>query len=306
MRKRLRKIKNIFIKKRNDIYSIIKKGKFEKNIAIISCDKYCEKIREDIELKYYLLRSNIYVDILSWKSDVDFNKYDALIIRSVWDFQEDVDSFLNWLSNIKIPVFNDLDLIKNNIDKENQYKLMDKYNIKHVETVFLKKKFNISDVWKNNFDKYDKLVLKPCISESGKNTYLINKKNINDVNLSNNDSKMMIQPFMDGIKDGEYSVIYFNHKFSHCILRHSGVLETENTIYEVTIDKKLLDICNKIDGIEEYKNYLFLRLDFIKQDDEYLLLEVELIDPMLFINKCNNKKNIYKNFANEIKKNIFK
>ena len=305
MYKRLRKIKFKLIILRNKVYSYIKKNKFKKVFAIISCDKYCNKIKEDVELQYYLYKNNIKADIVSWNSNIDFNKYNALIIRSIWDFQDNLDKFISWLDSIKIPIFNNANIIKNNIDKENQYNLMDKYKIKHVKTVFCDKDdINIKDIWEKNFNDYEKLVIKPSISESGKSTYLIDKNNIDSVKLDNINGKVMIQPFHDSIKNGEYSIIYFNHNLSHTVLRHSGVLDNSTKISKIDCDKDLIEICNKIESIEEFKNYLFLRLDFIKDNENYLLLEIELIDPMLFINNCENKKQIYSKFVKEIKEKL--
>ncbi len=300
MYKRLRKAKLKLKLIRNKLSSI---KKCDKHIAIVSCFKYANKINEDIELQYYLYKNNISSDIVSWNS-IDLNKYDALIIRSIWDFQENLDEFKKWLDKVNIPIFNDKDLIINNIDKESQYKLMDKYNIKHIETVFTDNKANIEKIWNDNFKDYDKLVVKPSISESGKNTYILNKDNINNIDLSNFKSKIMIEPFIPSIKDGEYSLIYFNHKLSHTVLRHPGILDSNTEVKEIEPIQELIDIGSKIESIDEYKNYLYLRLDFVKYNNEYLLLETELIDPMLFISKCENKKEIYMNFAKNIKSRL--
>ena len=300
MYKRLRKVK-LKLKLIRNKFSSIKKC--DKHIAIVSCFKYTNKINEDIELQYYLYKNNISSDIVSWKS-IDLNKYDALIIRSIWDFQENLDEFKKWLDKVNIPIFNDKDLIINNIDKESQYKLMDKYNIKHIETVFTDNKANIEKIWNENFKDYDKLVVKPSISESGKNTYIVDKDNINNIDLSNFKSNIMIEPFIPSIKYGEYSLIYFNHKLSHTVLRHPGVLDSNTEVKEIGPIQELIDIGSKIESIDEYKNYLYLRLDFVKYNNEYLLLETELIDPMLFISKCKNKKEIYMNFAKDIKSKL--
>src|SRR6056297_4049332 len=61
------------------------------------------------------------VDMVSWRDrQVDWNTFEAVIIRSPWDYQQDVQLFMQVLEEIdqsSARLENPLDLVKWNIDK---------------------------------------------------------------------------------------------------------------------------------------------------------------------------------------------
>lgn len=316
MRRTLRKIKFFLIKTFINIYALVFSKKFKKSVAIISCDLWKNKILEDIKLKYYLNKNNIKAEIVSWEKEFEYSKYDAIVIRSVWGF--DYDKFQDWLSKInkKVKVINSYELITGNFSKQEQFNLLDKYSIEHIETNYLKSnkqlKQNVKKIWKEFYSKYDKIVIKPAISESGNNTFILsneenNKKCIKLDELNNkyrdNDITLMLQPFIEEIKDGEISVISFNKKISHAVVRHPGVFDNCYKVSELDLEllpKDIKSSVNKIINLDEYKDYTYMRIDFVKSKDKYLVLEVELIDPILFINNLKNKKEVYFDFVKQI------
>ena len=56
-----------------------------KKIAIVSCNKWQNKIEEDKLLQNTLIQRGYKVDIISWEDpDINYDIYAALILRSVW------------------------------------------------------------------------------------------------------------------------------------------------------------------------------------------------------------------------------
>ena len=113
-----------------------------RNIGIVSNDKYINKIQEDLALKKALEEEGCIVEIISWENDqVDYSKYDCLILRSVWGYHNKYREFKKWLEMLKankIKIFNDVETIENNIRKDVQFSILDKYGIPHVSTDFQK------------------------------------------------------------------------------------------------------------------------------------------------------------------------
>ena len=53
------------------------------------------KLKDDVYLKCMFSRSKVKTDIVSWQDkNVDFNQYDALIIRSIWGFHHHLEEFV--------------------------------------------------------------------------------------------------------------------------------------------------------------------------------------------------------------------
>src|SRR5262249_37739116 len=61
------------------------------------------------------------VEAISWRTPLyDWSTYDAVVVRSTWDYIEDPDAFLAVLTEIErvgTPLFNALDLVRWNIRK---------------------------------------------------------------------------------------------------------------------------------------------------------------------------------------------
>ena len=66
------------------------------------------------------------VQTISWRRPCDWNNFDMVVLRTTWDYQNDLESFLKVLEQIDASnamLQNDLDLIKWNIRKTYLYDL---------------------------------------------------------------------------------------------------------------------------------------------------------------------------------------
>ncbi|MEG0794678.1 MAG: hypothetical protein RSG95_02650, partial [Bacilli bacterium] len=138
IKKIIRNIKFMLLKLNNMIVVLTHKKNFNKSVAIVSCNKWVLKVKEDWLLKNALNKLNVNVDIISWEDEsLDYKKYDALIIRSIWGYQDNSIKFNNWLDSLlknNIKVFNDVSIVKPNLNKYEQFKLLKKYNIPCINT----------------------------------------------------------------------------------------------------------------------------------------------------------------------------
>ncbi|MEG1150192.1 MAG: hypothetical protein RSE17_02760 [Bacilli bacterium] len=334
IKKIIRNIKFMLLKLNNMIVVLTHKQNFNKSVAIVSCNKWVLKVKEDWLLKNALNKLNVNVDIISWEDEsLDYKKYDALIIRSIWGYQDNSIKFNNWLDSLlknNIKVFNDVSIVKNNLNKYEQFKLLKKYNIPCINTEFIFKKDikdslsnTINSLLETNFNKKDLIVIKPVISGSGNNTYIIDsKKNHNNSimlsevdSLFNNDiltNGLMIQKFMPEIINGEYSLIYIDSSLSHVMLRFPAIFSSVYHVDEIvlkSLDSEVLSLGNSIKEIKEYKNSLYMRVDILKTNEGTKIMEVELLDPDLLYNYIKDSKMRQKAmnlFANSIVKRLNK
>ena len=71
------------------------------------------------------------------------------------------------------------------------------------------------------------------------------------------------------------------------------------------MDKKIIDNVKKVISIDEYKEAVFMRVDFVKDDNDYKVMEVELVDPNLFIETISDlavKDAVYTELVFSVKK----
>lgn len=258
-------------------------------IGIVSNDKFINKIDEDLSLKRQLISDGMEAEIISWEDkNVDYKKFDAIIIRSVWGYYDKYESFIMWLDKIersKINIFNDITIVKNNIRKDLQFNLLDKYNIPHIKTIFQKGHIDISNY---NGD----WIIKPIISESGNNTYKIKNVDVNTFSEIINQpyNGVMIQPYIDKIIDGEYAIIFIGGINTHNMIRYPGIFTAKQKPCEIAqVPPKVMKLANDVKNIPEYKDALYMRVDIVNKNKP-MIMEVELIDPDLLTRYIDNKK----------------
>ena len=320
MKRKIRLLLFLIARNTNRLFVKCNKKRFNKKVAIVSCDKWVGKVKEDELLKFELNKLLVDVDIISWQDNtVDYSKYDAIIIRSLWGYQDYIEEFVDYLDKLKkekVKVFNSVEILKDNLNKYEQFKILDKYDIPHIETFFLKKDEldKVKDINKEHKD----LVVKPIISGSGNNTFIISdtieKNNIKVAEVTDRFSNvlnevnnyLMVQPFVKEIDDGEISVVLIDNKVSHIVVRNTSVFNNKGSISVVgldAMDDKMKSIVDRCSNINEYKSALYMRVDLVKIDDNYKVMELELVEPQLFLGFRKTKKQLV-DFAKAIKEKI--
>lgn len=235
---------------------------------------------------------------ISWRNkEVDWNQFEAVIIRSPWDYQQDPGAFLKALQNIEqssAHLENGLELVKWNIDKTYLQDL-ERKGIEIVPSLW-RKTFKENEVT-TFFETLDtsEIIIKPTISANADDTFWINRSEVKKYSqkLSNtfNNRPFLIQPFMESIvNEGEFSLFFFGKTYSHSILKipkaddfrvqeeHGGQLkpiEPEPELREAA--QKLL---HKIEPAP-----LYSRMDYVRTAaGSFALMELELIEPSLYFN----------------------
>lgn len=271
-----------------------------KKVAIVSCDKWMNKINEDLLLKQELIENNVSAEIISWEDkSIDYSKFDCLILRSAWGYQNKYLEFKEWLQMIKsknILLLNNPDIIIENIQKNKQFNILRKNNIPLIDTNFVYTKEDLLE----KINSYPLTVVKPIISGSGQNTYLIRKENLtnlknilNELNniLTQSDNGIMIQPYINGIENGEYACIFIDGINTHNMLRYPGIFsEKKKPIYLSNIPYCVKKVANDVSKLEKFLGYLYMRVDIVLQDGKPKIMEVELAEPDLLFKYIENDR----------------
>ncbi|GHE97116.1 ATP-grasp domain-containing protein [Thalassotalea profundi] len=275
-------------------------------ILTMDCLDGFETYDQLIELPLADLGWNI--EMVSWrKSNVEWSKYNAVIIRSPWDYQEDSTAFLKVLEAIESSsahLENSLDIVTWNIDKQYLQDLQ-KQNILIVPTAWYERliqhKLSADDIL-SYFEIFnqDQIVIKPRISANADNTFCLNRTNINEsIDAINNAFKTrdyMVQPFVECVlSEGEFSLFYFNGHYSHTILKTPKANdfrvqeEHGGQIMSVTPENALIERAdNTIKAIASlHQMPLYARVDFVRYKNGFALMEAELIEPSLYFNMDN-------------------
>lgn len=251
----------------------------------------------DYLLEEPLARAGWECETISWRAqNVDWNDYQVVMIRSPWDYQLYPQEFLTTLQKIdssKALLENPLQIVRWNINK------------KYLQDLENKNTDIVPTLWSQNLSveqlelffsrlNTDEIVIKPTVGAGSIDTFRINKNNIEqsveEVIKAFREKEFMVQPFMTSvIKEGEYSVFYFDGEFSHAILKSPKQNdfrvqeEYGGQLSKVEPEKLLTDAAEKVlNAIDQ--SLLYTRLDFIRNGNHFALIEAELIEPSLYFN----------------------
>ena len=232
------------------------------------------------------------VTTLSWRqTSVDWDDFEAVIIRTPWDYQKYPDEFLQVLGEIDrsaARLENPLDIVRWNLDKR-YLREMEQRGARIVPTIWDAAYYEAEfESWTNAFGGGE-LIVKPTVSATAEHTYRLSSYDASIENVFA-DRPFMVQPFMPNIvAEGEYSLFYFNGEYSHAINKSPKTAdfrvqeEHGGVITEVEPAKDLLAAAGKTLAMIG-RNLLYVRIDFVRDEaDNFALMELELIEPALYL-----------------------
>jgi len=118
---------------------------------------------------------------------------------------------------------------------------------------------------------------------------------------------LIIQPFVEEVlSNGELSFIFFMNEYSHSIIKKHKIDESQDCTTTITSFEPLLWMIEETKRILNKTNQLclFSRVDVVLKGNELLLMEIEMIEPYLYFERCKDseKKLGKKNFTIDSKK----
>lgn len=236
------------------------------------------------------------IENIAWKSNVDWNQFDIVVMRSTWDYQNDIPRFLDTLEAIEsssAALFNSLETVKWNIDKGYLLELHNQ-GVPIVPTV----KFDhLTEGQIHNALKdlsKDEIIVKPMVGANADDTYRVSRaaaqEKIPEILNVFQAKSGFLQPFMKSVvEEGEYSVIYINGQISHVILKTVGKgdfrVQEEHGGGVVPVadpDEQLFTTARQVMEHVPFET-MYARVDLVRtSDSNFALMELELIEPALY------------------------
>ncbi len=276
-----------------------------KKIAILTCAEMPEMLPYDQEVQKILIKRGFITDVLIWDevlklSRTHLKQYDLVLIRTIWDYYKKTDEFNDFLVRLEdenINVLNPVDIIRWNMDKKYLMQLESEgYDI--IPTIF---NFAGEDSFSLALDKgWEKAVLKPMISAGSYDTFVLDMcqkaKFDGLIEQYFQNRPYMLQEFVSEIALGEISTITFTEpgKGSDVVLSYSikkvpkeGDYRVQNDfggVYSLhEVDAKIKQLSHKI-TTRFNDRLLYQRLDGIWRNGKFLIMELELVEPDLYLN----------------------
>ena len=172
-----------------------------------------------------LLDHGFRVDTIPWDDPhTDWDRYDLVIVRSTWNYQQRVEEFVETLARIEARaprLENPLPLLRWNLDKK-YLRDLEARGVPTIPTLWLDRlePGALPDL----LDELDAaaMVLKPRVGAGAHGAWRLDRDNLHAhapvIETRYRDAPLMLQPFVDSvIQEGECSLIYFGGEFSHAL-----------------------------------------------------------------------------------------
>jgi glutathione synthase/RimK-type ligase-like ATP-grasp enzyme len=251
---------------------------------------------ENTQLYDLLRKKGLNISHQIWDDPaVDWSQFDLLILKSPWDYFDKIVAFYAWLDKLEeleVRVLNPIKTVRWNADKRYLLDLQEQ-GVKVVPTIWLERgsAFDAAQV----FEKLqsDKVIVKPAVSGGAKNTLALTlaqaEAETSHISKLLQQESFLAQPFVEEIKTkGEWSFLFFNGEYSHSVLKTAkpGDFRVQHffggTVQTPEPPAALLEAAHNI--VDNHaQGCLYARVDGVEQNGELALMELELIEPFLFM-----------------------
>jgi glutathione synthase/RimK-type ligase-like ATP-grasp enzyme len=223
-----------------------------------------------------------------------WREYDAVVLRSTWDYHRRLPEFLGWLDRLemeRVPVHNGVATVRWNMRKT-YLRDLEAAGTPVAGTVWapMGSATALRDIAAAT--GWDTMVVKPVVSASAYQTWLVERAGeaADEERFARllRERDLMVQPFLPAIAtEGELSLVFIAGGFSHAVRKrpkpgdfrvqeeHGGTAERE----EISPDL-VRQAAQALAAAPEPP--LYARVDGVVLDGTLMVMELELVEPMLY------------------------
>ncbi len=270
-------------------------------IAFVTCTPFGpirpDGLTADDALVVAALESEgIPVHVVRWDdADADWLGFALIVIRSPWDYFRRLPEFLGWLDRLEAlgaPVQNPIPVLRDNLDKAYLVRLLEQ-GVAVTPTVRIPRGLAPSLTALLAQRGWEEAVVKPAVSGAAFETWRVSRSSVERAQARFADlvceRDMLVQPYLADIAEGgEWSLVFFGGEFSHALRKFpaSGDFRVQQyhggSLSEATAPRDLIDTATALLA-HVPGPLLYARVDGVMTGEGFLLMELELIEPELFV-----------------------
>jgi glutathione synthase/RimK-type ligase-like ATP-grasp enzyme len=251
---------------------------------------------EDALLTRYLRRAGHRVTAEIWtNAAVDWASYELVLLKSSWDYFDRISEFYQWLDrleNLGVRMLNPIKTVRWNADKKYLRDLAEA-GVSIVPTQWLARGTTFEPAALFDNLGTEQLIVKPAVSGGAKNTFSFTRAEAqaqaNHLTSLLAEEDFLAQPFLPQIQtQGEWSLIYLGGQYSHCVLKtpKSGDFRVQHYLGGgIEPQEAPAHLRPAADALvaQFAADCLYARVDGVEVNGELLLMELELIEPFLYL-----------------------
>lgn len=242
-----------------------------------------------------LERTGVTVDVLEWDDpEVDWSRYDRVVLRSAWDYPQRLPEFLSWLEEVDAvsDLVNPPATVRWSLDKLYLAEL-DEAGVPITPTVF------VPPGSETTFPAGD-FVVKPAVGAGSRDAASYKAEQhetavAHVARLHASGQVVLVQPFLKSVAtEGEWPLVFVDGGFSHAASKRVALPQAGSvddlfaeetnaghvaTAAQIDVAQAAIDLVSARLGTPTYA-----RVDLVRDDEgQFCVLEVELAEPSLFL-----------------------
>jgi glutathione synthase/RimK-type ligase-like ATP-grasp enzyme len=275
-------------------------------LAIATCSTQPALYAEEQELVALFRARGVDAHPAIWDDPgVDWTSFDAVVIRSTWDYFERLDAFVTWLARLErdgVSVWNPPALIRWNADKR-YLRDLERGGIRIVPTVFVERgaRRELAEILSAR--RWEEAIVKPSVSAGAFRTrrFRVTEAAAHEAELEAilESCAALVQPYFSEIEtEGEWSFLFFGSELALTVLKvpAPGDFRVQTffggSFRRMDPSPRLADQARAVMAALPQQP-AYARIDGVRRRDDLHLLEVELIEPYLYLTAAEDAPRKY-------------
>lgn len=264
-------------------------------VALVTYEKLPTLIEDDQLLVKALAEIGIEGRAAIWSDEnIAWDSFDALVIRSPWDYFVRPVEFRRWLDAriaSGVTLMNPGEVLRWNFDKAYLGELGAK-GVELVPTIVVPKGARPDVAALARARGWDDVVVKPTISGGAYLTHRFRvadaAKYAGEIAKTLEDRGLLIQPFLPEIADGELSLLFFDGVFSHAVRKRAAAgdyrvqFQYGGTNEDAEVTAELVEGARRCLAAAPAET-VYGRVDGVVREGRFLLMELEIFEPLMFL-----------------------
>lgn len=277
----------------------------EKKASVAFVCSSAHPLPDDDRLPWEQLRAaGVRCASVAWDDpSVEWASFDLVVLRSPWDYVERPAAFRRWVED-SVPrgrLCNPAEIVLWNADKAYLPGLAEEAGVPIPRSVFVPRGGDADAAVRRAaaWGAPGGLVVKPCVSNSARGAARFGAGAEDEAarHLVSLGGDAIVQEFVEGVRGGEFSMVYLGGRFSHCVRKvpAGGDYRTQEEHgarcvpagappagFREAADRVLAAAARRAGGAAA--RLLYARVDLVPgADGAPLLMELECVEPFLFV-----------------------
>ncbi|HYC52313.1 MAG TPA: hypothetical protein VEB19_14470 [Gemmatimonadaceae bacterium] len=240
-----------------------------------------------------------------WDDDtVRLGDFDALVLRSTWDYHLRVAEFERWLTHVEaanVPLWNPVALVRWNLHKRYLCELAEAgVLIPRTQWLTRGAAMSLRDVMDS--EGWQDAIVKPAVSASATDTWRVRLDDDQDATRFDallQRSDVLVQELIGEVAAvGEWSLMFIGGAFSHATLKRprAGDFRVQTELGGTAVPASAsTEAIATAEGIMSHlpTPTLYTRVDGVVTPRGFMLMEVECIEPVLFFEQHPGSRDVF-------------